>query len=211
MPGYYFCVVLAAVLISGGLPSSDVGNELYLPASGSSCKLPPLPDDRVGHTVERGGLLCGGENTRDTCLQWSSVTGTWEESVTLEVGRDYHVSWTPDPSIGTLLMGDWSGGRTTTLIRPDGAQEPGFTLKHDTRYAYIIFLFQSKLSSWSRSCAIEDPDTDTVVITGGYYTMATVSVYGLQGWLEDLSSLNIGRREHACTSFVSNGYRVKNR
>ena len=126
-------VVLAAVLISGGLPSSDVGNELYLPASGRSCKLPPLPDDRVGHTVESGGLLCGGENTRDTCLQWSSVTGTWEESLTLDVGRDYHVSWTPDPSIGTILMGDWSGGRTTTLIRPDGAQEPGFTLKHDTR------------------------------------------------------------------------------
>ena len=81
---------------------------------------------------------------------------------------------------------------------------------YKVRYANIISLLQAKLSSWSRSCAIEDPDTDTVVITGGYYTMTTVSVYGLQGWLEDLSSLNIGRREHACTSFVSNGYRVRN-
>ena len=126
---------LAAVLISGGLPSSDVGNELYLASSGSSCRLPPSPDDRVGHTLESGGLLCGGEDTPDTCLQWSAVTGTWEESVTLEAGRDYHVSWTPDPSIGTFLMGDWYGGRTTTLIRPDGTQEPGFTLQHDTRCA----------------------------------------------------------------------------
>ena len=131
-------VVLAAVLISGGLPSSDVGNELYLPSSGSSCRLPPSPDDRVGHTIESGGLLCGGENTPDTCLQWSSVTGTWEESITLEAGRDYHVSWTPNPNIGTFLMGDWYGGRTTTLIRPDGTQEPGFTLQHDTRCTTYI-------------------------------------------------------------------------
>lgn len=114
----------------------NVGNELYIPSSGSSCKLPLLPgDSRVGHTVESGGLLCGGENTPDTCLQWSSVTGTWEESLTLDVGRDYHVSWSPDPTIGTFLMGDWYGGRTTTLIKPDGTQEPGFTLQHDTRCA----------------------------------------------------------------------------
>ena len=46
------------------------------------------------------------------------------------------------------------------------------------------------------------------MITGGYYTENTVSVYSLQGWLNDLPRLNTGRREHACTTFVSDGARV---
>ena len=60
--------------------------------------------------------------------------------------------------------------------------------------------------------------TLTVVITGGlteypprypYPATATVSVYGLQGWMEDLQPLNIGRFLHACSSYVSGGTRVR--
>ena len=58
------------------------------------------------------------------------------------------------------------------------------------------------------TCAIPDPDTDTVVITGGLDTLTTVSVYNVQGWQEDLPSLNIGREGHACTSYISGGKRV---
>ena len=58
------------------------------------------------------------------------------------------------------------------------------------------------------ACAIEDPDTQTVVITDGDYTRTTVSVYGLQGWVEDLQPLNVGRRSHACASCMSRGSRV---
>ena len=61
--------------------------------------------------------------------------------------------------------------------------------------------------SWA--CSIEDPDTETVVITGGYKTLTTVSVYGLQGWVEDLQPLNTGRRYHACTSYISGKTRVR--
>ena len=61
---------------------------------------------------------------------------------------------------------------------------------------------------YSSACSIEDPDTETVVITGGYDTMTTVSVYGLQGWEDDLPSLNTGRRYHACTSYKTAGTRV---
>ena len=62
---------------------------------------------------------------------------------------------------------------------------------------------------FSEACSIEDPDTETVVITGGRYTSTTVSVYGLQGWVEDLQPLNDGRRSHACTSYMSVGTRVR--
>ena len=87
--------------------------------------------------MENGGLMCGGYFTSSSCLQWSSVNGTWEEYLTLNIRRKYHVSWTPDSDIGTYLMGGYakkSGKTTTTLIKPDGSQEPGFSLKYATRY-----------------------------------------------------------------------------
>ena len=55
------------------------------------------------------------------------------------------------------------------------------------------------------ACAIDDPDTQTVIITGGYKTRTTVSVYGLQGWVEDLQPLNDARLSHACTSYIKGG------
>ena len=56
---------------------------------------------------------------------------------------------------------------------------------------------------YSAACAIPDPVTDTVVVTGGDYTMKTVVRYGQQGWLGDLPGLIIGRRFHACSSYMS--------
>ena len=49
---------------------------------------------------------------------------------------------------------------------------------------------------------------ETVVMTGGVVTTNTVSVYSTQGWQEDLPSLNTGRYQHACTSYVSGEKRV---
>ena len=84
--------------------------------------------------MESSGLLCGGYDTEDTCLHWSPEAGTWEDLITLDVGRAFHISWTPDTVIGTYLMGGWTSEmrRTTTLVKPDGTQEPGFDLKYDT-------------------------------------------------------------------------------
>ena len=67
---------------------------------------------------------------------------------------------------------------------------------------------------YSSACSIEDPDKENIVITGGYDTntfdsSTTVSVYNLQGWVEDLQPLNDGRRSHACTSYMSGGTRVR--
>ena len=62
---------------------------------------------------------------------------------------------------------------------------------------------------YSYGCAIDDPDTQTVIITGGGWTRSTVSVYGLQGWVEDLQPLNTGRYFHACSSYKTGGTRVR--
>ena len=141
---------VSGVLITGGA-SSAAGNtaELYLPSSGVSCTLPSLPNRRESHTVSKGGLLCGGGYTHhkrftaeDSCLKWSPDSGTWEEALTLDVFRRLHVSWTPSSgNNGTYLMGgdyhDYNYHcrnclpKSTTLIKNDGSQEPGFPLKYD--------------------------------------------------------------------------------
>ena len=56
--------------------------------------------------------------------------------MTLDINRADHVSWTPSPLIGTYLMGGWHSPMDTTLIKPDGSQEPGFNLKFDLEYVY---------------------------------------------------------------------------
>ena len=106
--------------------------ELYLPSSNVSCSIPLFGPCRA-HTVESSGLLCGGW-FYDSCWQWSPDTGTWEEGVNL-FGlhqRYFHSSWTPVSGVGTYLMGGEASPRTTTLLTPDGTQEPGFQLKYDT-------------------------------------------------------------------------------
>ena len=63
---------------------------------------------------------------------------------------------------------------------------------------------------YSYACAIPDPISDTVVVTGGGqgYTgvaLTTVVRYGQQGWLGNLPPLITGRVSHACSSFRSSG------
>ena len=42
------------------------------------------------------------------------------------------VSWTPGTGVGTYLMGgEGEDSERTTLVRPQGTQEPGFALKYD--------------------------------------------------------------------------------
>ena len=72
------------------------------------------------------------------------------------------------------------------------------------------------------ACSIPDPSSATVVVTGGYNTLNTVSRYrredctvlycavlfcryGLEGWREDMPLLNVGRWDHGCGGYVSGG------
>ena len=81
--------------------------------------------------MDSSGLICGGYDTQDTCIQWIPDTGTWEEYLSLDVKRYVHVSWTPGTGVGTYLMGGSGSERTTTLLTPEGTQEPGFPLKYN--------------------------------------------------------------------------------
>ena len=107
--------------------------ELYLPSSNVSCTLPKLFGNCWDHTVESSGLLCGGQFFWKSCWQWKTDTGTWEKVVShMAHPRREFVSWTPDSGIGTYLIGGYDSQTTTTLITPEGTQEPGFKLKYDT-------------------------------------------------------------------------------
>ena len=123
---------ISAVLITGG-SSATRSAEVYHPATGGSCRLPDLPDDRYSHTQD-GALTCGGARQRTSCLKWSPDSGTWTPSHTLTDYRAEHVSWTPDPSLGTYLIGGGDGGidPRSELVKPDGSVEQGFSLKYDT-------------------------------------------------------------------------------
>ena len=51
-----------------------------------------------------------------------------------------------------------------------------------------------------------DPDTEEVIITGGWDQvttggLTTVQVYTEAGWQRDLPPMTVGRRQHACASF----------
>ena len=125
------------VLITGDKYAGSATAELYLPFSNVSCSLPEFPYDRFSHSVESNGLLCGGGYAhtvmRDSCLQWSPDTRTWEWLVRgMDIDRYAHVSWTPATEIGTYLMGGVESLRTTTLVKPDGTHEPGFHLQYET-------------------------------------------------------------------------------
>ena len=52
------------------------------------------------------------------------------------------------------------------------------------------------------ACSIQF--NEKVIVTGGYYTETTVSVYDIGGWVEDLPDLNTGRLEHGCGHYVDN-------
>ena len=54
---------------------------------------------------------------------------------------------------------------------------------------------------YRHACSIELEDQ--VIVTGGYYTKNTVSIYNDAGWVKDLANLNTGRRGHSCSHFTS--------
>ncbi len=189
------------VLITGGQSSKDLtatdhSAEIFSPNSPASpCILPELPEPYFGHT-QNGGMLCGGyrNQTNDNCRQWNSTEGKFlEKSVhKISPGRFFHVSWTPVSGNETILM----DGNTSTIVKPGvelGIE--GFNLEY----------------RFSAACSIPDPDTDTVIITGGRNSEKTTSVYNETGFIEYLGDLNFKRHEHGCTSYVSDGIRVRTR
>ena len=53
---------------------------------------------------------------------------------------------------------------------------------------------------FSAACTIQLEDK--VIITGGECTATIVSVYNMEGWVENLPDLNTGRQDHGCGHYV---------
>ena len=206
------------VLITGGQSSSGPGGtersaEIFVPDLGT-CVLPNLPISYLAHT-QQGGMLCGGyhRNTTNTCRQWNSTEGKFIEKPVheFESVRYALVSWTPVSEEKTFLLG---GGRlgsgsqnTSTIVTPDKFNGTyGFYLE------YAIF----------GACSIPDPETDTVIITGGNCWRTDTfdsykdtggncnltSLYNEKGFVEYFGNLMHPRRFHGCTSYVADKKRV---
>merc|ERR1712131_478412 len=120
---------------------------------------------------------------RRSCIKfedgsWTTLTDNLVEE------RRSHSSWvTPDGDI--LLIGGFYSGTTTEIVYQNGTSIRSFDLKYRTREA----------------CSIELPEM--FILTGGVYTMTTVSRYSTSGWMEDLPELNEGRYSHGCGYFYN--------
>ena len=144
----FFCK--AALIVGGrGFDSDgqytghDLTAEIYIPSTNKTCTLPNLPDRRTYSTVN-GNLVCGGlhakpsPGSRNTCIKFDLTSGAWTSAYTLDGGRRKHVSWTPQSGSGTYLMGDYpSINRTSSLLKPDGTVESGFSLRWNLRFVNI--------------------------------------------------------------------------
>ena len=169
---------------------------IYIPETNTMCNLPDVPEERRSFTVN-GHTVCGGmvnEEVQNNCKAFNTTTGQWETSATFRPARYHHCSWLS--SQGLYLMGGIETESSTTLIHNTGDYEEGFQLRNPFREA----------------CAISDPDTDTVIITGGWYGvyLSFVTRYNVDGFDEKLPTINVARNGHGCSSYLdSEGHKVK--
>ena len=72
-------MIFSAILITGGLGGHQ-SVEIFLPSASTpaSCLLvPELPDQRDVHSQE-GGLVCGGDLARSSCMNLDFASGLWQ-------------------------------------------------------------------------------------------------------------------------------------
>jgi len=163
---------------------------LYIPSKKQFCKLPNVPTDRFGHTTI-GFTSCGGwEYENNNCYTFNTDKGEWELSHNFKGRHAGHVAW--QTSEGLALVGGW-GNVYTSILGPNGAE--------------TIIKYESDYEKWT-PCGIPDPETETIIITGGnhknstgYYQSSVVNRYDKHGKRERLPNMNIPRWLHACSSY----------
>ena len=202
------------VLITGGDNRADQNAtlhsaEIFLPNSPDTpCILPELPEQFTEQTQD-GGMICGGLYTRNYCYAWNSTEGKFPKTPVHKFApaRYHHVSWTPVSEKETFLIGGGSSkpksgahNSTNTLTPGVFMGRKGFDLKNQ----YILY----------GACSIADPETDTVIITGGNAfdqpRFKLTSLYNEDGFIENFGNLTHRREFHGCTSYVANKKRVGN-
>jgi len=188
--------LIRGVIVSGGRNSGySARTEVFFPSSsgsGSTCSLQSLPSPRRGHTLDQlgdGVLACGGADadtdTRNTCDKFDGTS--WSQHSTLQYSRADHTSLAGQH--GLLLMGGRFSRATTELV--GGGEQ--YNLQQNTRYA----------------CGITEPGSDnTIILTGGYGPISTVAIYGYNGFIGALPSLQIARFGHGCGMLFVTGKKV---
>ena len=142
------------------------------------CRIPDLPHyQEWSHHSQSGLIACGGYNHRNSCVTFDSDPDypypRWKPSHQLLHERHDHSSWL-SAKRGVVLMGgtddnmDMDSITSTEMLNDNGGSKERFTLKYPSRFA----------------CTIQFDEQ--VVMTGGEFTKTRVSVYGIQGWVEDL-------------------------
>jgi len=171
---------LPAIVVTGGRNEKrDV--ETVRNDGTSDCRIPDLPDERIGHSMD-GKIICGGQNTGNSCLKFedgSWIAFPWK----LKQKRAYHVSWKRQENV--ILMGGRDSPESSEVVSDYGSQT-GFPLKYKTESA----------------CSIQLPDN--VIVTGGKFSSRIASVYMATGWVGDLPKLKQERWSHACGYFYNN-------
>jgi len=112
-------------------------------------------------------------------------------------GRYQQVSWTPVFEKETFLIGGGSHTKSSTSKNSSTIVKPG------TFEGTAGFNLKYKIYA---ACSMPDPETDTVIITGGndYSPRNKItSLYNEDGWVEDFGNLNYERVFHGCTSYVA--------
>jgi len=210
------------LVMSGGLtrdPSRHVEAFFTESNNSASCFLPDLPADRNFNTldyIEGKLVLCGGDVMPSqrhgmSCLYltqvydwsgWKELDPLGPEKVTLTEKRYSHTSW-KSPN-GLLLIGGAGSPTTTELVKTnieeveeeEDYEEEDEKKKKKPRNVYG-FSMEHKIQD---ACGI--PVEDTYILTGGYHTRTTVTMYNISGNFWELPQLNTGRWNHGCGYYV---------
>ena len=134
----------------------------------------------------------GGDAEQRSCITWEN--GQWIVTHELNRQRYEHSAFVSEE--GLMLMGssDYPGSIFSIILDKNpvlGDDEPDSHRTYDLKYGM------------TSACAIQEPETNTVVITGGRGGGQgdIVVRYGQNGFLADLPSLNDARLQHACGSY----------
>jgi len=142
-------------------------------------------------------VVCGGwdgDVFLTSCESWRPGQEEWTEFAELEIGRGWHVAWTPAERPSTiLLMGGYGDDVEKTVESVPGRDNgPTFSLR----------------ASGLGSCAVAVDDNQAVaLIGGGEYSSPHRSVdkYNVDGFVRSYPDLLEPRSFRACASFGNEG------
>ena len=122
-----------AILITGGVLGSEKIVQVFKPWDNTVCKLPSLPDKRVGH-VQSGSTLCGGFYSRRSCIQWKVQNNKpgWDTlNVELKEDRTYSSLFRISEDNSLIIMGgDGTAKDTSERVSSDGESLESFPMRY---------------------------------------------------------------------------------